>query len=196
MKSHVLALAAAAALSTLPAAAATFSYSSVLAPEVPGATGSGTVQVVYDDFTNDLSISTSFGGLSGITTVAHIHCCVPVAGVGTIGVAVTPSTLPGFPVGVSAGSYSATIDLDQASSFTAGFITNFGGGTLAGASAALLAGLNTGTAYFNVHSNTFPGGEIRGFLAPDSVTTPVPEPSTYALMLLGLAAVGAVARRR
>ena len=196
MKSQVLALATVAALTALPAAAGIVSYSSTLLPEAFGATGSGWVQVVFDDITNDLSIEASFIGLSGITTAAHIHCCVPTAGFGTISVAVTPGTLPGFPLSVMAGSYDATIDLDQASSFTAGFISNFGGGTLAGARAALLQGLDTGTAYFNVHTLAFPGGEVRGFLAPDAVTTPVPEPSTCALVLLGLAGIGAVARRQ
>ena len=37
----------------------------------------------------------SFSGLSGTTTVAHIHCCTASPGTGTIGVAVTPVTLPG-----------------------------------------------------------------------------------------------------
>ncbi|HMN77569.1 MAG TPA: PEPxxWA-CTERM sorting domain-containing protein [Burkholderiaceae bacterium] len=40
------------------------------------------------------------------------------------------------------------------------------------------------------YNDLFAAGEIRGFLHP------VPEPETYALMLLGLAAVGAAARRR
>lgn len=189
MKSHVLALATVAALSAGSVAAGTFSYTSTLSPEVPGATGSGWVDLVYNDVSFDLSITTSFSGLSGPTTVAHIHCCVLVPGAGTAGVAVTPGTLPGFPAGVTSGSYSTSVNLDLSSSFTSAFVNNFGGGTLTGARDALLAGFDTGTAYFNVHTTAFPGGEIRGFLQP------VPEPSTYALMLLGLAAVGAVARR-
>jgi hypothetical protein len=39
------------------------------------------------------------------------------------------------------------------------------GGTTAGAEAALLAGLEAGQAYLNIHTTMFPGGEIRGFLA-------------------------------
>ena len=35
---------------------------------------------------------------------------------------------------------------------------------IAGAEAALLTGLAAGEAYLNIHTNVFPGGEIRGFL--------------------------------
>ena len=75
------------------------------------------------------------------------------------------------------------LDLTATATCTAGFVAG-NGGTTADARAALIAGLGVGTAYFNVHSQTFPGGEIRGFLAP------VHEPSSYALMGLGLLAVG------
>jgi hypothetical protein len=62
--------------------------------------------------------------------------------------------------------------------------------TAAGAEARLMANLTSGQAYFNIHSSTFGGGEIRAFV------TQVPEPGTWAMMALGLAAVAGVARRR
>jgi hypothetical protein len=44
-----------------------------------------------------------------------------------------------------------------------------------------------------LHVRSLVNGNSEGFV---TVTTPVPEPSTYALMLAGLAAVGFVGRRR
>jgi hypothetical protein len=184
---------AALALAVLPAAGAAQlqGFGAELAPELPGATGTGSVLAIYNPATFGLKVFANWSGLSGTTTVSHFHCCV--APPGTVGVAVTPGTLPGFPAGLMAGSYqSPVIDLNDPASFTADFLNNFGGGTVEGARAAFLAGAANGTNYFNIHTSTFPRGEIRGFLSP----TAVPEPSTYALMATGLGVVGMVGWRR
>jgi len=97
--------------------------------------------------------------------------------------------LPGFPLGVTSGSYTRIIDLTLASQYSATFITA-SGGTTALAEARLIANLTSGQAYFNIHSTTFPGGEIRTFV------TAVPEPETYALMLGGVGLLALARRRR
>ena len=173
----------------LPVGATTITYSTPLDPEVAGATGTGTATVTFDDTTNLLQIEASFSGLSGTTTVAHIHCCTASPGTGTIGVAVTPVTLPGFPAGVTSATSTGTVSMLDPASYTATFLNDFGGGTAAGALAALLAGMDTGSAYFNVHSTTFPGGEIRGFVSR------IPEPGTLLLLGAGLLGLGLVRRR-
>ena len=151
--------------------------------------GSGYALVTFDTTAHTLVVYASFENLVGTTTVAHIHCCVDEPG--TVGVATYPGTFPGFPAGVTSGVYnSPLIDLTLAGSFTASFLNNFGGGTPAGAEAALLQGLLNGQAYFNIHSTFAPGGEIRGFL------TPVPEPGTFVLAGLGLAAAVWRCRKR
>lgn len=170
--------------------AATLIFTGDLAPEAPGATGSGTAVVTYDDVAHTLDIETSWSGLSGTTTVAHIHCCtVPP---GTASVAVTPGTLPGFPVGLMAGSYFTVppIDLTNPASYTMGFFNGPGGGTAAGAEAAIIQGLLDGQAYLNIHTSTFGSGEIRDFLQV------VPEPGTYALFAAGFAALAGYMLRR
>lgn len=189
MRHHVscMAISFAAATLAMPASAAITVFASPLSPEVSGATGAGMVSVTYDSVLRTLAISTQWAGLTGTTTVAHIHCCV--ASPGTVGVAVTPGTLPGFPTGVSNGSYAVTLDLSQTATYTVPFRTA-AGGTTTGAEAALIQGMLDGRAYFNVHSTAFPGGEIRDFLAA------VPEPQTWALLIAGFGVIGSAMRRR
>ena len=64
-------------------------------------------------------------------------------------------TFSGFPLGVTSGSFMQTFDMTQASSYNPAFVTA-NGGTVAGAEAALLAGLHAGTAYLNIHTSMVP----------------------------------------
>ena len=54
--------------------------------------------------------------------------------------------------------------------------------------------LQSGLAYVNVHTAAQPGGAIRGQLI--QVAAIVPEPEAYGMMLVGLALMGVVVRRR
>jgi hypothetical protein len=64
------------------------------------------------------------------------------------------------------------------------------GGTIPLAEAALIAGIQNGTTYLNIHTVNFSGGEIRGQLEP------VPEPTTLVLFGSTMAGLGLTARWR
>lgn len=160
------------------------------APEAIGASGTGTLSLVHDDVNNTLSIDAIWSGLSGTTTNAHIHCCTALPNAGSAGVALASAgMLPGFPLGVTGGRYTRTIDLSQVSSYGAAFVSG-SGGTAEFAENRLIASLASGNAYFNIHTSSFQVGEIRAFV------TAVPEPHTYAMLLAGLGLLGIAARRR
>jgi hypothetical protein len=189
MQKHLLiALTASMLFGVSQVHAAPIVFTADLAPEIGGTSGTGFVTVMLDPVAHTLQVDATFSNLTGVTTVAHIHCCVDPPGI--VGVATYPTTFPGFPAGVTNGSYSSPlIDLTDSASFTAGFRNNFGGGTNAGAEAALLTGLLTGRAYFNIHTSFSSSGEIRGFLAP------VPEPGVLTLLAVGLCATLSRGRR-
>jgi CHRD domain/PEP-CTERM motif len=150
----------------------------------PG-TGSATVDI--DTVAKLMTLDVTFSGLLGLTTASHIHCCAPTPADNAPVATQTPSFI-GFPLGVTSGSFANTFDMSLASSYRPGFITDHGG-TPASAFDFLLAGMLAGQAYLNIHTQTFPGGEIRGTLIQ------VPEPASIALLGLALAGLG-VARRR
>ena len=141
----------------------------------------GTATFSYDSVLKTFSIDTTFTGLTGNTTAAHIHAPTAVAGTGTAGVATQTPSFVGFPLGVTSGSYNQTFDLGLASTYRSGFITA-NGGTPAGAETAFINAINAGQAYLNIHTSAFPGGEIRGFL------TPVPEPGETCVVVGALMA--------
>lgn len=182
------------ALSAPLAQAEVVSYSASLsgaAEATPNASpGTGTATVTIDTLAHSMLVDVVFDGLFGLTTASHIHCCTALAGTGTVGVATQLPNFSGFPLGVSSGTYTNTFDLTQASSWNTAFVTGHGG-TLASAEAALLAGLDGELAYLNIHTNLFPGGEIRGFLTRD-----VAEPGSMALLGLAVSGLWLVRRLR
>jgi hypothetical protein len=149
--------------------------------------GTGRAKVIIDVDAHTLDVTVTFGGLVAGVTASHIHAATAIAGTGTAGVFTQTPTFTGFPSGVTSGSYHHIFDTTLSSTYRAATLAGFGGSTSA-AEAALAQAMEDGKAYLNIHTNVFPGGEIRGFLQP------VPEPGTF--LLAGLALAGAMLRRK
>lgn len=148
--------------------------------------GTGFGRVTMDTTAVTMRVEATFSGLTGPTTASHIHAradsTTPNGGVATQ----TP-TFTGFPLGVTAGSYDHTFDMTLTSSYNGSFVAA-NGGTAAGAWTALLGKMASNLTYLNVHTSTFPGGEVRGDLRL------VPEPAS--MIVLGLGAVALIRKRR
>lgn len=178
-------------LTVTSAAAGVVTYTADLtgAAESPAnaSPGTGRAFVEANDVAHTLHVFVTFSDLLAPNTASHIHCCTAVPFTSTAAVATTTPTFPGFPDGTTSGTYDRVLDMTLASSWRAGYLAGFGGSTFA-AEAALLAGLAEGKAYLNIHSQLYPGGEIRGFLVP------TPEPGTW--LMAGAALAGLALRKR
>jgi len=134
-------------------------------PVVTPAFGNGTV--LLNAARTQITINLAFQGLLAPVTVAHIHN-------GAVGV--------GGPVILDILSLIAFSSKD----FTSGAIFDRILNVTPNQANVLLAG----NGYFNIHTSSNPGGEIRGQI------NVVPEPSTYLLMATGLGGLLLAARRR
>ena len=188
-----------ASASTAQAAVTVFSGTLTGPAESPPNTspGIGQTLVSIDPVTHQLTLTVNFSGLvpttstgapSG-TTASHIHAATTLPFTGTAGVATQLPSFVGFPLGVNSGSFSATFNTLDPLFYNPAYVTA-NGGTTASAETALFGAIGSGRAYLNIHTNAFPSGEIRSFLVA------VPEPATWAMMLLGFGAIGATMRRR
>ena len=190
MKIAIRLIIAVCALS-LPAFADSIIYTADLtgANESPATASpaTGFAEVTIDTVAQTMLVDVTFSGLVANDTAAHIHCCV--APGGNAGVATVVPFFTGFPIGVTSGTYDHLFDLTDPGTYNPAFITA-NGGTVAGAEGTLLAGLASDEAYLNIHSTTYPGGEIRGFLVA------TPEPGTESLLLLGTIALAMALVRR
>jgi hypothetical protein len=131
--------------------------------EVPtnASLGNGAASMTFDDISNLLSWDITFSGLSGPATAAHFHGAAP-AGTNA-GIQVNIGAISGLTDPMVG---SATIDATQATD--------------------LLAGLW----YINIHSATYPGGEIRGQVQV------VPLPAAIWLFSFGIVSLVGVSGRR
>jgi hypothetical protein len=180
-------------LATTAAFAATTSYRSTMsgpseAPPNPSP-GASIATIVIDDVAMTLSLTIPFVDLLAPSTAAHLHCCTALPLTGTAPPAIS---FPDFPLGVRSGLYERLFNLADGSTYDPAFLSAHGGNA-DNARVALLSGINGYQSYLNIHSSLYPPGEIRGFLVQ---LAPIPEPSTWLMLGVGLAGLGLLGRRR
>ena len=193
---HVLSALALAAVSSalaVPASAAPadpmYRANASGALESPPNASPGASLVTIDLSGKEMLVDLPFRDLEGTTVDAHIHCCASAAFTGVAPVALP---FPDFPADVSSGTYSHAIPLGEEMSYDPAFLSTHGG-TAQGATSALIDAINANEAYVNIHTSTYPNGEIRGWLV---AAPPVPEAGEWSMLVLGLGGLLWMSRKR
>jgi len=126
-----------------------------------GATGS--FEVTIDDAAQALTYQLSYSGLEGTVQQAHIHFGKRAVN-GGISVFLC-TNLGNGPAGTPACPQSGTVSRTVGAAAVVGPV---GQGISAGEFNELVAAMRAGASYANVHSTTWPGGEIRAQINDDN----------------------------
>lgn len=190
-----------------PANATLYEYTATLdaAQVVDGvstSTASGSAVVTVDDSLYTVTTDMTWSGLSGPADRAHLHF----APIGMSRSAADPNTyffheviddpartIAGCNLGFTncappSGNSHDVLQLSATDGYGAGLALGFSTDSFAD----LILALNAGDIYIDMHTALYPTGEIRGQLG----VAAVPEPSTWAMMILGFAGLGFTAYRR
>jgi acyl-coenzyme A thioesterase PaaI-like protein len=129
--------------------------------------GKGTTQVRIDRDANSISYELSYSGLSSPVTQAHIHFAQKGVNGGIIvylcdNTGLAPSGTPACP---DSGTVSGTVTAADVNP-PKNPLPVTDQGISPGDFAALVAAIEHDTGYINVHTTTYPAGEIRGQLRP------------------------------
>jgi len=136
--------------------------------------GTAIPTIIIDDVAMTTSPGMAFSGLLATAGAPHPHCCVgdPLSGAAAVAV-----PLNDVPFGSMAGTYAHDYNLADASTYSASFMSAYGG------TASELS--------LTIHTPNYAGGEMRGVLA----AAPVPESAAWLMLGAALAGLGMCARR-